>query len=154
MTTEIERRFLLDEMPLGPGAGVRLRQGYLALDGDVAVRVREAGAEHRLTVKGGDGLRRTEVELPIAPEEFEALWRLTGGRHIEKTRYRVPVGEHVAEVDVFAGPLEGLMIAEVEFDGDEAAAEFAPPAWFGREVTGEREWGNAALALHGRPPAA
>lgn len=151
MTAEIERRFLLDEMPLGPGAGVRLRQGYLALDGDVAVRVREAGTEHVLTVKGGDGLGRTEVELPISPEQFEALWLLTGERRIDKTRYRVPAGTHVAEVDAFAGSLEGLMIAEVEFASVEDAGAFTPPAWFGREVTGERSWGNAALAVHGRP---
>jgi adenylate cyclase len=115
------------------------------------VRVREAGTAHVLTVKGGAGLARTEVELPLSAEQFEALWLLTGGRHIDKTRFRVPVGAHVVEVDAFAGGLEGLLMAEVEFASVEDAAAFVPPAWFGREVTGEREWGNAALAVHGRP---
>lgn len=154
MTSEIERRFLIDELPLGPGAGVRLRQGYLALDAGVAVRVREAGTDHVLTIKGGEGLTRTEVECPLAPDQFEALWLLTGDRRIDKTRYRVPVGTHTAEVDAFAGALGGLFIAEVEFASEDEAAGFEPPAWFGREVTGEPAWGNAALAVHGRPPGA
>lgn len=42
MTIEIERKFVLTDTPsaavLGPG--VRLRQGYLAEDGDVQVRCR------------------------------------------------------------------------------------------------------------------
>lgn len=151
MTTEIERRFLVGEMPLGPGAGMRLRQAYIALDDGVAVRVREAGTRQVLTVKGGDGLIRTEVELPLAPDEFEALWLLAGERRIDKTRFRVPVGEHTAELDVFAGPLHGLVMVEVEFPSEDEARAFAPPAWFGEEVTGDPAWGNAALAVHGRP---
>lgn len=151
VTTEIERRFLLAGLPNAAPAGVRMRQGYVALDGPVSVRVREAGGGHVLTVKGGQGLVRTEVELSIDAAQFEALWSLTAGRHIDKSRHVVPVGEHTVEVDVFGGELSGLVIAEVEFSSIESAHAFAPPSWFGREVTGEPSWNNAALALHGRP---
>lgn len=153
VAVETERKFVVGEPPpagvLGPGTV--LRQGYLAEDGDVQVRLRMAGDRATLTVKAGRGLRRTEVELPVALAEADELWPLTEGRRVEKVRHRVAVGRWVAEVDVYDGPLAGLCTVEVEFrDGDDAA-RFEPPAWFGREVTGQPGWDNAALARHGRP---
>jgi len=62
----------------------------------------------------------------------------------------VPAGDHLAEVDVFHGPLDGLRIVEVEFDDRGAADAFTAPGWFGEEVTGRPEWNN--LALPPRPP--
>jgi adenylate cyclase len=150
---ERERKYLVAEMPPLPPSGDSLRQGYVATDGEVAVRVRESNAEHRtLTIKGGRGAVRTELEWPITREQFDALWALTDGRRIEKTRYRLPLGEHVAELDVFAGTLAGLVLVEVEFDSDAAMARFEPPRWFGDDVTDDRRYTNAALALDGAPP--
>jgi adenylate cyclase len=153
MTIEIERKFLLREIPgadvLGPGEP--LRQGYIAEEDDVAVRIRISERAATLTVKAGAGLSRTEVDKAISRDEAEALWPHTLGRRIEKTRHRVAQGDRVAEVDVYAGALSGLCTAEVEFDSEDDAAAFAPPAWFGREVTGQAGWSNAALARHGLP---
>jgi adenylate cyclase len=56
------------------------------------------------------------------------------------------------EVDVYAGDLDGLVSAEVEFASEEAAAAFAPPAWLGREVTGDPRYANRALAVSGPAP--
>ncbi len=153
MVAEIERKFLVSELPpppvLGPGAG--LRQGYLAEEAGVEVRVRIADGEARLTVKAGSGLTRTEVEISIAAADAEALWPLTAGRRVEKRRHRVHVDGGVAEVDVYGGALAGLVVVEVEFDDREGAARFVPPAWFGEEVTGNPAWSNASLARSGRP---
>lgn len=155
MTTEIERKFVVAAGPapevLGPGE--QLRQGYLAEEGPVEVRVRIAGSGAVLTVKAGRGLTRTEVEVPIGPAEAEALWAHTEGRRIEKVRHRVDVGGATADVDVYGGALAGLRTAEVEFASEAEAAAFTPPAWWDDEVTGAHGWGNAALARHGRPPA-
>lgn len=152
VTTEIERKFVVDEPPAdGLGPGVRLRQGYLAEDGDVQVRVRIAGADATLTVKAGRGLRRTEVEVAIGVAAAEALWPFTEGRRVEKVRHRVRVGERVADVDVYEGALSGLCTAEVEFASEEEARRFTPPVWCTRDVTGTPGWDNAALARHGRP---
>ena len=151
MTREIERRFLPQRLPDDLPGGTAVRQGYVALDGDVSVRVRDAGGDHTITVKGGTGRERVEVERSLEPGEFEALWRLSEGRRIVKVRSVVPLGEYRAEVDVFGGALDGLAIVEVEFPSSEAADAFAPPAWFGEEITGRAEWGNAALAVRGRP---
>ena len=63
----------------------------------------------------------------------------------------LPDSSLVAEVDLFEGELAGLCIVEVEFDSVEASGAFAPPPWFGREVTGVAGWSNAELARRGRP---
>lgn len=153
MTTEIERKFLVPAPPDPDvlGSGTRLRQGYVAEDGEVQVRVRIAGGAGTLTVKAGRGLTRTEVEVAVGSGEAEALWPHTGGRRVEKVRHRVSVGEAVADVDVYEGHLAGLCTAEVEFASEDAAHAFRPPAWFGRELTDEPGWDNASLARNGRP---
>ena len=151
---ERERTFLVADFPELPDSGSRIRQGYLALDGTVAVRVREAEDGGRtLTVKGGRGARRTEVEWPIGLDRFNALWELTEGRHVAKTRYRIELPDATAELDVFEGALTGLVVVEVEFDDDEQMQAFDPPAWFGPEVTDDDRYSNASLALHGAPTA-
>ncbi len=154
VASEIERSFLVPARPgseeLGPGVG--LRQGYLAFDGQVEVRVRLAEGSATLTVKAGRGLHRTEVEAAITTPEAEELWPHTEGRRIEKVRYRTTLATgEVAEVDVYEGTLAGLVTAEVEFATEDAAHAFEPPAWFGRDVTTEPGWSNASLAVHGPP---
>ena len=152
MGVEIERKFLVTEPPTDQlGAGTALRQGYLAGEGDVEVRVRIAPSEAWLTVKAGRGVSRTEVQVPVDLAEAEDLWRHAEGRRLEKVRHRVDVPGGVAEVDRYDGDLAGLWTVEVEFDSEQAARDFRPPEWFGREVTDEDGWSNAALARHGRP---
>ncbi len=151
---ERERKFLVDDLPddLAPTSEVALRQGYLAAGPYRSVRVRDAGSEGcTLTVKAGGGAERTEIELPIQRTEFDAAWRHTDGHRLVKTRQRIPFGEHVIELDVFGGDLEGLVLAEVEFDSVAALESFEPPAWFGRDVTDDDGYTNASLALHGIP---
>jgi adenylate cyclase len=153
MAQEIERKFLLEDTPPHEqlGEGTPIRQGYLAEDNGVNVRVRITDKESVITIKGGDGLSRTEVEVPISAEEAESLWAFTAGRRLEKTRHRVSLGGHTAEVDIFAGALAGLRLVEVEFESEEEASVFQPPPWFGREVTGDYRWTNVSLSQHGRP---
>lgn len=156
MTVEIERKFVLQIVPHKNfiGEGVALRQGYVAEDGEVSVRIRITPTRALLTVKAGVGLTRTEVEVEISPEQADALWPHTSTRRIVKSRHRVQLDgqqQLVAEVDVYAGELDGLYTVEVEFPSEEQAAAFVPPEWFGIEVTGDRAWTNAALARDGKP---
>ncbi len=155
---EIERKFLVAQPPadLDRHAAESVEQGYLARDAErgVEVRLRRIGdARCLLTVKVGAGQRRDEVELPLEPAAFEALWPATSGRRIRKTRHRLPIAgtELTIELDIYADALAGLCVAEVEFPDEAAAQAFQPPAWFGREVTGDTAYRNAALARHGRP---
>lgn len=154
MAEEIERKFLVAEVPsperLGPAD--RLRQGYLAVEGSVEVRVRFTGSGARLTVKAGAGLSRTEVDLPLDAAEADELWPPTAGRRVEKRRHRVDLGgDLIAEVDLYDGDLDGLCTVEVEFADRAAAGAFEAPGWFGAELTGQPGWSNAELARDGRP---
>ncbi len=149
-TVERERKFLVAELPADLDDGDRIRQGYFAIDGHVAARVRErSGSVSTMTVKAGSGATRTELEWELAPEVFAALWPLAEGRCIDKTRHRVRVGSHIADLDVFGDALEGLCLVEVEFDSEEAMTAFVPPDWFGPEVTLDERYTNAHLAVHG-----
>ncbi len=153
MSVEVERAFVAPHPPARAnlGAGRRMRQGYVAREAEVEVRLRITEDDARLTVKAGRGLVRTEVELPLDAGQADALWDHTAGRRLVKTRYRVPVGDHTAEVDIYEEDLAGLCRIEVEFASAAAAGAFQPPDWFGVEVTDDPRWSNASLARHGRP---
>jgi adenylate cyclase len=149
---EIERKFLVSEPPPGLGAGTPISQGYLALASDeTELRVRRKGDATVLTVKSGAGLDRGEREVAIPADVFDALWPLTEGRRVEKERLELPHGDATIELDRFGGALDGLLVAEVEFDATEASERFEAPAWFGREVTEDPAYSNRSLAERGRP---
>jgi CYTH domain-containing protein len=151
--TEIERKWLLDALPPGEHPARRIEQGYLAVDADGAeVRVRRADDTTTLTVKSAPGLVRVEEEIPIDQRRFDALWPLTEGRRIVKTRHLVALEDGLtAEVDEYGDALGGLLTAEVEFPSLEASEAFTAPDWLGREVTGDQRYANRTLALRGAP---
>lgn len=152
MGLEVERKFLLSEPPPGLDScpATPIEQGYLALSDGVEVRLRRAGESRTLTVKRGAGEVREEVEVALDPTAFERLWPLTESRRLSKIRYRKPLGEGVeAEVDVYRGRLEGLIVAEVEFPSSERSRGFQPPPWLAQEVTGDERYANRNLALNG-----
>ena len=151
---EIERKFLVEELPAGLGACPRdeIEQGYVALDGDVEIRIRRFGKLAFLTIKSGGDLVRLEEEFEIDARRFAALWPLTHRRRLEKTRYLIPAAGGVRiELDVYHGQLNGLLTAEVEFESPAAAAAFSPPAWLGRDVTDDARYKNKHLATQGLP---
>ncbi len=150
---EIERKFLLDGLPPTMRLARRepIRQGYVALDGETEVRVRITPRRAVLTIKAGRGAVRTEEEVVLDKRQGDALWELTEGRRVQKTRRRVRIGELVAEVDEYLGALEGLVVAEVEFADEQASRSFQPPSWFVREVTADPRYSNRRLATEGIP---
>jgi CYTH domain-containing protein len=152
--TEVERKFRLVREPewLRDCKSSLIEQGYVAIEpGVVEVRVRRRDDAALLTVKRGSGLSRTEVEIELAPRQFEVLWPLTEGRRVRKVRYLVPHDEALIEVDVFEGELAGICTGEVEFASEAASEAFDPPSWLGREVTGDDRYANETLAVHGLP---
>jgi CYTH domain-containing protein len=149
---EIERKFLVSAIPEEAGQPTPILQGYLPLTSDDAeLRVRRKGDATVLTVKHGHGLDRGEQEVAISEELFDALWPLTEGRRIEKRRYEIPHAGATIELDEFGGELEGLLLAEVEFDSVEASDRFDPPGWLERDVTGNPAYSNRALAERSGP---
>ena len=80
----------------------------------------------------------------ISKQEAETLLKLCEKTIVSKTRFEVSLAGHLFEVDEFAGPNEGLVIAEVELDSEDE--EFSKPDWLGREVTGEKRYYNSNLS--------
>ncbi|MDO6584027.1 CYTH domain-containing protein [Salipiger sp. 1_MG-2023] len=150
---EIERKFLVATLPdLSGVQSDRIRQGYLTQPQDsVQVRLRARGARHFLTVKGPGLMVRSEHETEIPEEAFAALWPATEGRRLCKTRWtgHLPCGARY-ELDLFDD--RPLRLVEVEFDSEAAARRFAPPDWFGAEVTGDPAYANSTLATGGPVP--
>ncbi len=157
MSSEIERKFLLGELPdrLADRTGVRISQGYLTNGEGPEIRLRRAGEHTLLTVKTGAGEVREELEVELDPYLFRTLWPLTAGRRVTKTRVREPLGDgRTAEVDVYAEGLAGLVVGEVEFSSTEESRAFEPPGWLGREITGDERYANRKLAMSDGPPPA
>lgn len=153
---EVERKFLVKDEAWRNHveAAVGIRQFYLAgmAGRSVRIRIRDNGTA-TLTLKfGGYGPERDEYEYTIPLDEAEDMLRFALGHVIEKTRHNVRYRGRLYEVDVFAGSLAGLILAELETPDDVPTGELPP--WLGREVTDDAGYYNASLALHGSPAAA
>ncbi len=85
------------------------------------------------------------TSMYVTEEEFGVLAQLPA-RTLTKTRYSVPpVG-----IDVFDGVLEGLILAEAEFDSAEAAETFTLPSFAVAEVTADDRFTGGWLARASR----
>lgn len=144
MAIEIERKFLISgDFPHDPTAK-SLVQAYIAREDGRTVRVRYDGTSYRLTIKGpSQGIGRHEFEFPLAEETGRTLLFDVCATRIEKTRHKIPQGDLVWEIDVFAGSNAGLLMAEIELP--HADTPFEKPGWLGREVSHDPRFFNAAL---------
>jgi len=149
MATETERKFLVKGTAWlkKTNGKTRYRQGYICMEKRRTVGVR-VGEKCYLTIKGSSmGISRDEFEYEIPFEDAEAM--LAAICHvplIEKTRYRIPHGPFLWEVDVFEGQNEGLVLAEVELDDEDT--DLPLPDWVGPEVTGDKRYNNARLVTN------
>ncbi len=147
MAQEIERKFLVEgEFRESAVEAFRIAQGYLCSVPERTVRVRIKGEKGFITVKGRgseSGMSRYEWEKEIPVAEARELLKLCEPGIIDKTRFIIPAGSHVFEVDEFHGANEGLVLAEIELSSE--AESFPRPAWLGREVTGDPRYYNSTL---------
>jgi adenylate cyclase len=153
MGVEIERRFLVKSSgwrSRSTGSSV-LRQVYLAVTPAAAIRIRLDGEGCAwLTIKSGSaGIARAEFEYSIPSDDAETLLKMRTGHLIAKERFIVPAGTRRWEIDVFAGELAPLVIAEIELDDPQES--FGRPDWLGAEITEDGRYSNASLALNGLP---
>jgi CYTH domain-containing protein len=104
------------------------------------LRIRMSGDRYEMTkkqpVKDGDASYQLETTIPLTKEEFSDLSTLQGKR-ISKRRYLYSEGKYMYEIDVFQGPLKGLVLVDVEFGSEKAKDAFESPAWLLADVTQE-----------------
>ncbi|MDR1201761.1 MAG: CYTH domain-containing protein [Tannerellaceae bacterium] len=148
MAIETERKFTVTgNFGKDIKSSKRITQGYICADQGRTVRVRIAGDDAFLTIKGPSDERfwsRYEFEQQIPLADGEELMKLCISGIIDKVRHYVPVGNHVWEVDIFHGDNEGLIIAEIELESEHETVEI--PSWVGIEVTTDKRYYNSMLS--------
>jgi adenylate cyclase len=148
MGIEIERKFLVknDAWRGQVESQVHIMQGYLANNAGLTVRARVKGERAYLTIKGPtQGVSRAEYEYEIPVEDAETMLReLAISPPIDKVRHKIRVGDHVWELDVFAGENAGLVMAEVELESEDET--FVLPDWAGEDVSADPRYYNVNLA--------
>jgi CYTH domain-containing protein len=145
---ERERRFLLAQFPSNAHVERIRRIADRYIDG-TTLRLREQSED------GGPTLYKLTQKVPVpasgaeqglittmylTKEEFGVLANLSA-QSLNKTRYSVPP----FGIDVFEGTLEGLLLAEAEFDSPGAAAALTLPSFILREVTADERFTGGQL---------
>jgi len=165
---EIERKFKIskNKMPdVSKMDFLDIEQGYLKSGNENMIRLRKSYEIFHLgklgnrkietfyneTVKKYGLIERPEFEINLEATAFKTLWPAFEEITLEKKRYRISINGVIVELDIFGGELEGLIIAEVEFDNMEDCNNFKPLDWFGKEVSKTKEYHNYFLALDGLP---
>lgn len=151
MALEIERRFLVNELPdLDTIPSHKIKQGYLSKPGDVAVtRVRTVEVDGSqlgfLTIKTrvSTGISN-EFEYSIPYKDAVSLLLASGDLRISKTRYIYLFKDKTFEIDVFHDYLDGLVIAEIELESLDEEIEL--PKFLGKEITGVKGLSNFEMA--------
>ncbi|MFF7656437.1 hypothetical protein ACFZCY_42580 [Streptomyces sp. NPDC007983] len=135
---ERERRFLLAEPPEPSSVtvtrvitdrylvGTRLRLRRADFPGGD----RELKLTQKVPIPRPGGIQGLITNTYLSPAEYDLLASLPAVV-LSKTRFSVPP----LGVDVFDGPLQGLVLAEAEFTTDEEAQSFVPPPECVAEVT-------------------
>lgn len=145
---ERERRFLLERFPADAKVHrTRYIRDYY-IEG-TTLRLREQrddndGPLFKLTQKipaPDSGAQQGWItSLYLKEEEFRLLLQLPSAK-LDKIRYSVPP----FGIDVFEGPLQGLILAEAEFDSASSADALKLPAFIQREVTADPRFAGGEL---------
>lgn len=153
MAQEIERKFLVvgEDWKAAAQRTVFYRQGYindLRHGGRCSVRVRIGGGKAYLNIKSATlGIARHEFEYAIPEADANhMLDAFALGAVVEKTRYYLPDGGHMWEIDVFEGDNAGLIVAEIELQSVDE--KFSRPEWVGQEVSDDPRYYNVNLVTH------
>jgi CYTH domain-containing protein len=145
---EWERRFLLEQFPSGADIMRSRRIVDRYIDG-TRLRLRQITDRNsneilKLTQKLPEqtaGARRGLITtFYLSKQEFDVLANLPA-KILAKTRHSVPP----FGVDVFEGTLDGLILAEAEFDCAEATSAMTPPSFSVGEVTDDHRFTGGML---------
>lgn len=146
---EIERKFLVNEVPKGiykNHSFSEIVQGYISINPEI--RIRKMNDKYFITKKSEGTLKREEQEVEIDASTYEILLSGVKGNLIEKTRFDIPIeNDKIAQLDIYHGNLGGLITVEVEFPTCEESKLFKKPAWFGTEITRNKNYKNKNLSM-------
>jgi len=104
------------------------------------IRIRKNGDKYEITKKEPIESNRSEMleqTIKITEAEFNELVNLPG-KKVSKRRYLYDYKDHTAEIGIFGGDLNGLVLIDVEFKTVEEKASFKMPDFCLVEVTQEK----------------
>jgi adenylate cyclase len=150
MGVEIERKFLVNHdkwKQLNKPEGVVFKQGYIANSSGTTIRIRIAGDEAFLTIKGiTSGISRKEYEYQVPVADANEMLQNFASSWIEKKRHFINHANHLWEVDEFSGDNNGLLMAEIELNDENE--QFELPDWLMEEVSGDSRYFNSNLSIN------
>lgn len=138
---EIERKWLMEGYPdLKEKKEIDMEQGYLTLNPMVRIRKSTFGNQvnYKLCIKSKGTLKRTEVEVDLTGGQYDALVQLLPIPPVRKKLrlYNIEGTNYTLECSlVDEGNPTAFYYAEVEFEDVQAAKNFVPMAYLGKEVT-------------------
>lgn len=123
---------------------------YIPFSADHPVlRVRKFGNTFEITKKAAidttDVSHQHEVTIPLTQVEYDQLATVPGKR-VVKRRYFLPVGEKMAEIDIFFEKLAGLVLVQFEFEDAVERDTFESPDFCLADVTQEEFVAGGYLA--------
>ena len=152
---ELERRFLVEHLPdsIEQEHGWHITDRYIK---NTLLRLRRMEPIH-----GGDTIlklgqkqvpsppdfgRMTITNIYLSTAEYTVLANLEA-LELHKRRYPFAHDDRMFSIDVFAGTLSGLVLAETSFDTTEEIDQpLDLPSWLGREVSKDSRFTGGALA--------
>jgi adenylate cyclase len=150
MPVETEHKYLVNQTlwsKVSPIRSVVIQQSYLVADSSRTIRIRIAGEDAYLTIKGETlGASRPEFEYKIPIDDAREMMYTLSLASIRKIRHFVEVDGKTWEVDEFLGRHKGLMLAEIELKDE--SESYTLPEWVTENVTQHPGYSNAYLALH------
>lgn len=157
MGMEIERKYLLSQHPqsfIDQGfilvqSEERIEQTYLAIDENEELRVRRienlatGNVTYTHTFKRGNGLAREEVEYSISESLYKQVVAAFGFSPLTKNRLTAQWDGIIIEIDMY--DQIHLTVLEVEFTSLEDANTFQAPAWFGEDISSQKQYSNKTV---------
>ena len=147
---ELEKRWLVEQLPEGADAGALLLDRYIE---GTSLRLRRADPPHvqyKLSQKEApsppDYAVTVITTIYLTPEEHEVLAALPA-RELRKRRHHF----ERYSIDVFEGPLAGLILAETEFSSEEEMRAHPVPDFAVRDVSDDVRYTGGWLVENGLP---
>ncbi len=150
---ERERRFLLEQFPSNAHVVRARRITDRYIDG-TALRLRKQSQDHgpatfkltqKISARASGAQQGFVTSMYLTEDEFCVLAKLPATK-LSKTRYSVPP----FGIDVFEDTLEGLLLAEAEFDSAGDADALMLPAFVYREVSADGRFTGGRLVRASR----
>jgi CYTH domain-containing protein len=141
---ERERRYLLRGLP----EGLEPHAPHAQITDNYVTGTRMRLRKHRWVPTNEWTLKLTQKHCPSPPDfsrtlitslylnEYEyEVFSVFEGNELRKNRYPFEHAGRVYSIDVFLGPLRGLVLAETDFESDEEMDAFPPPPFAHADVT-------------------